>query len=147
MPPPTLKTVFHTSLVVRLAICGMGCGNGDDIVFCADRAGEKRPPAVVALSEVKKQTHRQRVGIALDVGVDAGGSQKRVTVVIEVVELGRNVLRKIIAQNDAGGEAVPDASLRGSGRRIDGAVAVQAVTDVRANFELLLSKGRAGEKQ
>jgi hypothetical protein len=28
MPPPTLKTTFHTSFVVRLAICGIACGNG-----------------------------------------------------------------------------------------------------------------------
>ena len=56
--------------------------------FAPGGSGEKRPPTMFALLEVEQQAARQCIRIALDVELHSGSLKERMTVVIEVVELG-----------------------------------------------------------
>lgn len=60
---------------------------GDDVFFPADSSSDKRPESALAGLEMKQQIERQRVRLPLNVGIDSGGFQERMAVVIEVIEL------------------------------------------------------------
>jgi hypothetical protein len=96
---------------------------------------------VLARPEVEQQSAGQRAGVPLDIGFDAGGLQERMAVMIKVLKLGGHVGGKLIAQNDAGGEAVPNARLGVSRGGIDGPIAVETVPDIRSDLILLPESG------
>jgi len=114
---------------------------GDDVLLPARASFQERPPTVLARPEVEQQIAGQRVGVPLDIGFDAGGIEERVAVMVKVLKLGGHVAGKLIAQDDTGREAVPNARLGVPRGGIDGSIAVETVPDIRSDLILLPESG------
>jgi hypothetical protein len=75
--------------------------------------------------------------LPLNVHSYAGRLQKGVPIVEEISELARHVFLEIIPQQDTRSETIANARLCPAFAGKDGAVAIEPITDFRADLELL----------
>jgi len=137
-----VNATFQTSFVVRVAICGAGCGNGSGpVAFGPCASCDKRPEPAPARLEVEQRFDGERVRLSLNVGLDSSAFNKRVAVVVQITELRRHVIRELVSEIDSGREAIPHACFNGTVIGIDGTVPVPPIPDVCANFVLLAKRG------
>ena len=137
-PPPRLAANFHSSMLFKVAIDGMGCGLGggsdDLVVFAAGAGGDERADLLARGLKWNKHVVGEGVGLALDIFGHGAGGKERVAVLILVADLAGEVLVKIFAHDRTGCEAIADAGGGIAAGGEDGAVAIDAITDIAADL-------------
>ena len=109
----------------------------DDVAFCARAARDKRPKTIASRPEIKQGFQRYGVRLTLNINFRPGSLKERVTVVIQVAKLPRDIVRELITEIDTGGETIPDAGGHLTVRRIDRPVPVEAIPKIGADLAVL----------